>query len=124
MKIYEHCVVHGRVNLIRFDEVLMLKTSAFVSLYGGQFTLSTQVDQTQLTLRQCFCKAFRNLSEIAIIVSNKKETKNLNSHYALWNKILETFTISLSKAKKTIGTRKGNLNLKKPSTWCRAQFFF
>ena len=34
-------LVYQRFRAIRSDEVLTLETSAFQSLYGGQFTLST-----------------------------------------------------------------------------------
>ena len=40
------------VDSIRSDEGLTLKTSAFETLYGGQFTLSTQlIKQTYLIIK-------------------------------------------------------------------------
>ena len=39
---------------IRSDEGLMLKTSAFESLYGGQFTLSTQLIKPNSAQSKCF----------------------------------------------------------------------
>ena len=68
-------------SLIRSDEGLMLETSAFESLYGGQFTLSTQLIEPNYSVISV--PDFALQDRVLIIQNGRHKTQNTRDKYRL-----------------------------------------